>query len=215
MKLRWLLILLLCLLVTGCSASTSGSSLISGAEGTGVYSAVLSPFLPDYLLQTQEDTLYAEVSRGNVVACFDVQAIPAIERGVGRYWYPHVSTAVVLAVDRTRTDAVITGWNSLWKSPDPVAISGTTVIRNMLALGALSYGLNPEEPSKRDALELLEHLSQNGKFKLDAPDAPILLCLDYEVAAWNRNGANYEIIVPVEGTLSFRMGLLSDVPLTL
>lgn len=81
MKLRWLLILLLCLLVTGCSASTSGSSLISGAEGTGVYSAVLSPFLPDYLLQTQEDTLYAEVSRGNVVACFDVQAIPAIERG--------------------------------------------------------------------------------------------------------------------------------------
>ena len=214
MKLRWLLILLLCLLVTGCSASTSGSSLISGAEGTGVYSAVLSPFLPDYLLQTQEDTLYAEVSRGNVVACFDVQAIPAIERGVGRYWYPHVSTAVVLAVDRTRTDAVITGWNSLWKSPDLVAISGTTVIRNMLALGALSYGLNPEEPSKWDALELLEHLSQNGKFKLDAPDAPILLCLDYEVAAWNRNGANYEIIVPVEGTLAFRMGLLSDVPLT-
>ena len=110
------------------------------------------------------------------MACFDVQAIPAIERGVGRYWYPHVSTAVVLAVDRTRTDAVITGWNSLWKSPDPVAISGTTVIRNMLALGALSYGLNPEEPSKWDALELLEHLSQNGKFKLDAPDAPILLC---------------------------------------
>ena len=68
MKLRWLLILLLCLLVTGCSASTSGSSLISGAEGTGVYSAVLSSFLPDYLLQTQEDTFYAEVSRGNVVA---------------------------------------------------------------------------------------------------------------------------------------------------
>ena len=42
-----------------------------------------------------------------------------------------------------------------------------------------------------------------------------MLCLDYEVAAWNRNGANYEIIVPVEGTLAFRMGLLSDVPLTL
>ena len=43
----------------------------------------------------------------------------------------------------------------------------------------------------------------------------MLICLDCEAAAWNRNGGNYEIIVPAEGTLSYRMGLLSDVPLTL
>ena len=201
MKLRWLLILLLCLLVTGCSASTSGSSLISGAEGTGVYSAVLSPFLPDYLLQTQEDTLYAEVSRGNVVACFDVQAVPAMARGVGRYWYPHASATVVLAVDRTRTDAVITGWNSLRESGVPAGMSSFSVVRNMLAIGALSYGLDQKEPSKRDALDFLEHLCQNGGFELDGSDAPVLICLDYEAAAWNRSGGNYEIIVPVEGTL--------------
>ena len=149
------------------------------------------------------------------MACFDVQAIPALERGVGRYWYPHVSATVVLAVDRTRTDAAVTGWNSLRESPVPVGISSSSVIRNMLALGALSYGLNRKEPTKRDALELLEHLCQNGGFELEASDAPILLCLDYEAAAWNRNGGNYEIIVPAEGTLSYRMGLLSDVPLTL
>ena len=215
MKRRWSLLILLCLLLTGCSAEASGGQLISAAEGSGAYSEALLPFLPGYSLRDGEDTLYAEVSRGNAVACFDVQAIPAMDRGVGRYWYPHVSATVVLAVDRTRTDAVVTGWNSLRENRVPVGMSSTSIVRNMLVLGALSYGLNPKEPSKREALDFLEHLCQNGGFELEGSDAPILLCLDYEAAAWNRNGGDYEIIVPVEGTLSYRMGLFSDVPLAL
>ena len=215
MKMRWLPILLLCLLLTGCSAEASGGQLISAAEGSGAYSEALLPFLPGYTLREAEDTLYGELSQGNPVACFDVQAVPAMARGVGRYWYPHVSATVVLAVDRTRTDAVVTGWNSLRENRVPVGMSSTSIVRNMLVLGALSYGLNPKEPSKREALDFLEHLCQNGGFELEGSDAPILLCLDYEAAAWNRNGGDYEIIVPVEGTLSYRMGLFSDVPLAL
>lgn len=215
MKMRWLPILLLCLLLTGCSAEASGGQLISAAEGSGAYSEALLPFLPGYALRDGEDTLYAEVSRGNAVACFDVQAVPAMARGVGRYWYPHVSATVVLAVDRTRTDAVVTGWNSLRESRVPVGMSSFSVVRNMLAIGAMSYGLNPKEPTKGDALDFLEQLCQNGGFELDGSDAPILICLDYEAAAWNRSGGTYEIIVPVEGTLTYRMGLLSDTPLTL
>lgn len=215
MKRRWSLLILLCLLLTGCSAEASGGQLISAAEGSGAYSEALLPLLPGYALRDGEDTLYAEVSRGNAVACFDVQAVPAMARGVGRYWYPHVSATVVLAVDRTRTDAVVTGWNSLRENRVPVGMSSTSIVRNMLVLGALSYGLNPKEPSKREALDFLEHLCQNGGFELEGSDAPILLCLDYEAAAWNRNGGDYEIIVPVEGTLSYRMGLFSDVPLAL
>lgn len=215
MRLRWLPGLLLCLLLTGCSGSASGGQLLSGTEGADAYSTALAPFLSGYSLQAAEDTLYAEVTRGNAVACFDVQAIPAMERGVGRYWYPHVSATVVLAVDRAQTDAVITGWNSLWEGRVPVGIFGSSSVRHMLVMGALAYGLNREEPAKREALDLLEHLSGKSGYKLDASDAPVLICLDYEAAAWNRNGAQYEIIVPAEGTLSFSMGLLSEVPLTL
>lgn len=215
MKKRWSLLLLLCLLLTECSAAASGGSLVPAAESSETYSTVLLPFLSGYSLQDAKDTLYAEVTRGNAVACFDVQAIPAMEQGVGRYWYPHVSATVVLAVDRTRTDAVITGWNSLRESRVPVGMGSISVVRNMMAMGALSYGLDSEKPSKRKTLDFLEYLNQNGGFELDKPDAPILICLDYEAVAWNRNGRNYEIIVPEEGTLSYRMGLLSDVPLTL
>lgn len=215
MKMRWLPILLLCLLLAGCSVETSEGHLVPVAEGSREYSSALDPFLPGYTLREAEDTLYGELSQGNSVACFDVQAVPAMARGVGRYWYPHVSATVVLAVDRTRTDAVITGWNSLRESRVPVGMSSFSVVRNMLAIGAISYGLNPKEPTKGDALDFLEQLCQNGGFELDGSDAPILICLDYEAAAWNRSGGTYEIIVPVEGTLTYRMGLLSDTPLTL
>ena len=210
----WSFFLLLCLLLTGCSGAASRRCLISAAEGSGPYSSVLGSFLSGYTLQEAEDTLYAQVSQGDAVACFDVQAIPAMHRGVGRYWYPHVLATVVLAVDRTRTDAVITGWNSLPESGVPVGMSSYSVIRNMLAMGALSYGLDREEPTKRDALMFLEQLNQDGGFELDGSNAPILICLDYEAVAWNENGGNYEIIVPSEGTMSYHMGLLSDVPLT-
>lgn len=215
MKLRWLSLLMLWLMLTGCSTAASGSHLISAAEGSEEYCAVLDSFLSGYTIQAAEDTLYAEVSRGNAVACFDVQAIPAMARGVGRYWYPQVKATVVLAVDRTRTDAVITGWNSLRENRIFVGMGSTTVIRNMMALGALAYGLNQQQPAKGDALVFLEHLNRNGGFDLDKPDAPVLICLDYEAVAWNESGGNYEIVVPEEGTLSYHLGLLSDVPLTL
>ena len=215
MKIRFLPLILLCLLLGGCSRAVAGGHLISAAEGSEEYCTVLNTFLPGYIPREPEDTLYAEVSRGNAVACFDVQAVPAMRRGVGRYWYPHVLGTVVLAVDRTRTDEEITGWGSLLHSRTPVGMSSFSVIRNMLAMGALSYGLNQKEPAKQDALDFLEHLNRNGGFELDGSDAPILICLDYEAAEWNRNGENYEIIVPEEGTLSSRLGLLSDSPLAL
>ena len=214
MRVRYLaLLLVLCLL--GCGAAPTGKSLISAAEGAEAYVTVVDPYLPGYEAGTPGDTLYAEVAKGNVAACFDVQAVPAMERGAVRYWYPHVAATVVLAVDHTRTDAVITGWNSLRENTIPVGMSSFFVIRNMMAMGALAYGLNPEEPEKQDALVFLEHLYQHGGFELDGSDAPILICLDYEVVAWNRAGADYEIVVPVEGTLSYHLGICADVPLVL
>ena len=159
MKMRWLPILLLCLLLAGCSVETSEGHLVPVAEGSREYSSALDPFLPGYTLSRGRGHPLRGIVPGQPpVACFDVQAVPAMARGVGRYWYPHVSATVVLAVDRTRTDAVVTGWNSLRENRVPVGMSSTSIVRNMLVLGALSYGLNPKEPSKREALDFLEHL---------------------------------------------------------
>lgn len=207
--------LILCFLFAGCAAVTTDRYLISDAEGSEDYTKTLQTYLSGYEMRESKDSLYAETASGNAVACFDVQAVPAMKRGIGQYWYPHVLCTVVIAVDRTKTDVTIAGWDSLLKIPETVGVASTSVIRNMLIMGALSYGLNPKEPNKQDALDFLEGLSQNGRFELENMEAPIMLCMDYEAVAWNHNGGNYEIIVPSEGTLSFRMGLLSDVPLTI
>ena len=171
MKRRWSLLILLCLLLTGCSAEASGGQLISAAEGSGAYSEALLPSFPD-MRPGWGGYPMRRFPRAMPWHAFDVQAIPAMDRGVGRYWYPHVSATVVLAVDRTRTDAVITGWNSLRESRVPVGMSSFSVVRNMLAIGAMSYGLNPKEPTKGDAPDFLEQLCQNGGFELDGSDAP-------------------------------------------
>lgn len=207
--------ILFCILLTGCTEKDTGVFLFAAAEGSEEYAAIMNTYLSGYEIELHKDEFYAEVAKGNVAACFDVQAIPALDQGVAQYWYPHISATVVIAVDRTRTDAAITGWRSLWESQVPVGVGSTSVIRNMLVIGALSYGLNPNAPAKQDVFEFLEHLCQNGGFELDKPDVPVLLCLDYEAASWNQNGGNYEIIVPEEGTISYSMGLLSDSPLTL
>ena len=68
MKKRWSLLLLLCLLLTECSAAASGGGLIPEAEGSETYSETLLPFLSGYAPQQAKDTLYAEISRGSVVA---------------------------------------------------------------------------------------------------------------------------------------------------
>lgn len=207
--------LVISLLLTGCTAAKTDGYLISEVEGSREYNLILNTYLSGYKIGKSKDGLYAELADGNAVVCFDVQAIPAMKRGVGRYWYPHILSTMVLAVDRSQTDAVVSGWNSLRENGISVGMRSDSVIRNMMAIGALSYGLNGKSPKKQNALDLLEYLYQNGKFELNNSDAPILICMDYEAAAWNRNGENYEIVVPVEGTLSYQLGLLSEVPLTL
>ena len=96
------------MLLTGCAADLTGGYLIPAAEGSEEYVTTLNGYLSGYETRNLKENLYVETADGNATACFDVQAMPAIDHGVGRYWYSHVLATVVIAVDRTRTDAVIT-----------------------------------------------------------------------------------------------------------
>lgn len=215
MKKLCTVLLLLCLLLTGCQAKMPERYLIIGTEAPTDYDKTVLSFLSNYKAREPEDMIYAELSRGNAVACFDVQALPAMAKGVGRYWYPNCRATVVIAVDRSQTDAAVTGWNSLIATGESVGTAGSSVIRNMLLFGAISYGLHGKAPIKQDALELFKTLYQSDRLQLGDQNMPIVICLDYEAAAWKRDGRNIEIIVPKEGTLSYTLGLLSDVPLAL
>lgn len=209
---KTVIFLLLCLFLTGCAAEEAEHSLIANLDLFSPYAETVLQTVPDYELRAQTDGLYTELSQGNAAACFDVQAIPAMEQGVGRYWYPHCLATVVIAVDRAQTDADISRWRDLLDAGAVVGMT-TDAPQNRLILGAMSYGLEGREYTKSEALDLLERLYSQGELRLDDQMAPIQLCFDYQAAAWNRAGQNWEIIGPEEGTLSFALGLLSDTPL--
>ena len=62
MKIRFLPLILLCLLLGGCSRAVAGGHLISAAEGSEEYCTVLNTFLPGYIPREPEDTLYADIN---------------------------------------------------------------------------------------------------------------------------------------------------------
>ena len=205
--------LLLFLFLTGCGAKEAeNNKLVASSELLFPYADITLQVLPGYRLKAQTEDIYAELSQGNAATCLDAQAIPAMEQGVGRYWYPHCLATVVIAVDRTRVDADISGWRDLSVTGAAVGMT-TDAPLNRLILGAMSYGLEGQAYTKTEALALLERLYGQGELHLDDQTAPIQLCFDYQAAKWNRDGQDWEIVVPAEGTLSFAMGLLSDIPL--
>lgn len=204
--------LLMILFLTGCGTKGTENKLVASSEMLSPYAGIVLQTLPGYGLKTQTESIYAELPRGNAAACLDAQAVPAMEQGVGRYWYPHCLATVVIAVDRTRVDADISGWRDLLDAEAVVGMT-TDAPLDRLILGAMSYGLEGQEYTKSEALALLERLYSQGELRLDDQTAPIQLCFDYQAAAWNRTGQDWEIIVPAEGTLSFTLGLLSDTPL--
>ena len=203
--------LLLILLLAGCGAKETENKLVASSELLSPYTSIVLQAVPGYGLKTQTESIYMELSRGNAAACLDAQAIPAMEQGVGRYWYPHCLATVVVAVDREQTDADISCWRDLLAAGVAVGMT-TDAPLDRLILGAMSYGLEGREYTKAEALALLERLCSQDQLRLDDQAAPIQLCFDYQAAEWNRAGQNWEIVIP-EGTLSFALGLLSDTPL--
>jgi len=131
-----------------------------------------------------------------------------------KYWYPLTPETVVIAVDRSQTDMVITTWRDLADSEINVSILDTAPMVR-LAVAALCYGLEGESFTLNAAVKLLEPINAKKLLKFDDGEAPIQICFDSDVAARIKSGENIEIIIPSEGTLTYTRGLLSNNPLTL
>lgn len=210
-----IMVLFVALTLASCSDANTGRSIIASMDDLQEYTEIYGEYLKDYTIRSPNDTIYAEVEHGNAVLCYDVQAVVALEKEIAKYWYPHILSTMVIVVDRSKTDVTIEGWQSILEADVPVSIKNDNTITNMMILGSLAYGLNQKEPSKIDALNFLEQLAKDGRLRIQDEEAPIIICLDHEVTSWNKNGKNYEIIIPEEGTLSFQIGLLSNLPLSI
>lgn len=168
-----------------------------GAKVQGIPSSQLLHHLP-------EDDVQA-------VEAYDVQA--AVLQGGSRasyQWYPQYTATVVLAVSDS-CPVPVTGWQSLSSALLSLAVTGTNPAR-LFFIQAMSYGLKGDL-SGRAGVELLRQLQEDGRLSMEEgenrPSADVYVLFDYQVREWQRQGIPVHPVVPEEGTLAFRKGLLA------
>ena len=203
------LILIIAAITSGCERETKSNSLICNMDDYSLYPKIVEQTLPSYTIEESENRAYYLVDDGAIAEVFDTQADGALQTGIAKYWYPHYLATVIIAIDRDKTNTVVTGWNDLLDIKEEVAFSKTQGNDQMLT-AAISYGLEGEDYTLTKSIHLLTTLHKNSRFKIDSFDSPLIVCYDYQAAALIDDGRNFEIIIPKEGTLTYEKGLLSN-----
>ena len=221
--------------LTGCVSSSGsneneiGTEARTDADGESVafcldddfseFSELLAQMLPDVTIEWSHRP-YECVKKGSVTEAFDVQALPAVAHDLAEYWYPLYLATVVIAIDRDMTNAAIDGWTDLSAAGVPIGMPGADY--DEMHFVAVAYGLEGMSVTKSArrffarTVDLLVELRADGNLILTPSyDAPILICYDYQAASMIKNGRNLDVVVPAEGTIAYKRGLLSDKPLAL
>lgn len=209
---RWpgkLLLLVLLTLLASCGA----------AEKPDVYCDTMSSGYCASLRTTTDGAVEATHSSriawrldSSATEVFDVQALDALASGQASHWRPDYLTTAVIIIDRSQTDVVIKTWSDLPNSDVPVALIGERADIRML-VSAISWGLTSEQEPAAVANELLAEVRRGPGLTTTLAPGAVTLGLDHQVRELIRGGANLEVIIPSQGTLSFHKGLLSDQPI--
>jgi hypothetical protein len=216
----WAIIATLFFSLVSCSGNNKrensvNNNIIYTLDEPAFYADVISEILPLYRLEKEEDgnSIFSYINKGYAAEAFDVQALGALESGVASQWYPQYLATVVIAIDRGLTDVEISGWRDLLTAEEDVAVSDAQP-HLQLIMSAISYALEGENFSLDSAANLLRELRHKERLLLNTFTAPIIICFDYQAAALIRSGQQLEILVPLEGTLTYEKGILSNEELT-
>ena len=179
-----------------------------------LYTQSLLEQFPNLHLEDQSSDFDANpfyaLTTDDYLECFDIHALPALKHNFASHWYPHCLATVVIAVDRSLTDQTVHGWNDLRDLGVSVDLSGSDTLKTLF-LSSISYGLEGENFTEKSTFSLLNDLKKNNLLTEDNLLAPVRICFDYQAVEMIRKGKNLEIIIPEEGTLSFQLGILSNI----
>ncbi|GEM_PF-2659268 len=199
----------------------SKADIVCSQDSSSGYVPSLYDNISDRTIKTDNSNAVLSRFENNVIAveAFDTQANPYLQIGKADYWYPHYMATVIIAVDKDKTDSKINGWYDLLSVPDVVNISNTYNYKYSLL--AISRALDGPDFQLDQCMFLLSKLNNENRLILDETidiekekdqyfaNASVAIMFDYQAASLIKSGRNIEIVVPVEGTLTFVKGLLS------
>jgi len=209
--------LLLCLsflaLLSGCASQTGTEAIRLHRYKADGFDEAVELLFPGHEI-IDDAHIIEPLKTGALIEAYDAQVQAVANENNGRYWLPLTLETVVIAVDRSRTDAEITSWNNLLNSGAVVSITTKNPYARLLT-AALCYGLEGEDFTMNAALALLEKLYSDGRLEFNDADAPIRICFDADAVKMKKDNPAIGIIIPSEGTLSYTRGLFSVYPLAL
>ncbi len=143
---------------------------------------------------------------------YELQAIPLMEAGIVKAYRTDFVSTIIIAVDRDQIKDEITGWSCL-RTGDYEVYFGYKGKLSHIDFGytilSMAAGLDYEDSGYSNTIHLLKYLHKNGRLISDDPSvAPVAILFDYQAAQMVKDGRNIEIIVPIEGTLSFPTGIM-------
>ena len=201
----------------------SPTNLLKAAPNTQVqldldepsfYPEVVKSLLPSSVIVTSNNNSpYFIIDNGAVAQSYDMQALPAVESEIIKYWYPHYLATVIIALDNDQSDEVIYSWTDLLKTENEVGVIGDPLSLQM-QVAAMAYGLEGENYTLNKAIDILSTLYDKNLLKMNSTESPITICFDYQAVALIEAGRNLSIIIPSEGTFTYQKGLLSNQKLT-
>ncbi len=143
---------------------------------------------------------------------YELQAIPLLEAGIVKAYRTDFVSTIIIAVDRDQIKDEITGWNCLRTSNHPIYFGYKGKLSHIdfgYPFLSMMSGLDYEDSGYSNTIHLLKYLHKNGRLISDDPSvAPVAILFDYQAAQMLKDGRNIEIIVPIEGTLSFPTGIM-------
>ena len=196
------LALALCALV-GCAGPQRSLQLFPSSPD---YRDALSTALPTAVLSS--DDFWDAVAEGHVVEAWGYQAKAARSLYADLYWRPDYLSTLVIAVATDEVTSPVRGWRDLLAAAEPVTISRPNLAEPLLWSGIGSGTDDPFEATSR----FLYELRHSGRLNTRGSAAPIHVCFDHEVNQLHDGTRRYDIVVPVEGTVSELRGLLSRNP---
>jgi hypothetical protein len=206
----------------------SGVILYNDDGYDSMYGYVLQESLPGpgYDMRRQDSDLLISFPDVMAIEAYDFQAEAFIQSRQQYYWYPQYAATVVIAVDRDETNKVITGWKDLLYEDSSVCLAVDYPESSCIVMAA-AYGayhqLKADEGTeyfrqlKEKGTLLIDSSRDRMQFFIDANNKPadVYLMFDYQARNLNNRGRHLEIVMPKEGTLTFKKGLLSRKPLSI
>ncbi len=121
-------------------------------------------------------------------------------------WREDYLATVVIVLDRAKTKLPIKGFRDLRDIEEKVSLNPEYID---YISAAAAWGLSGNQEDYKEFFSILDNLNRRGMLLIQEEPAAIWIGFDYQALSYREAAHDIDIVMPVEGSLSFKKGLLS------